>query len=252
MLQLLGWALLGTLFIFLMTTLGAATVFVMSGEPKPGRQQMTLGFAAGVMTAASVWSLLLPAMEQAAEPVWLSAAAGVLAGGAFLAVLDGFLSRRCGAEEPSADRLLLLAITLHNIPEGMAVGLAFALAARLIGGVGATIVILVATKMVADWFDAREIVLAMSLLQMSWPFGAMIALPIQTWIGQTLGLSAVMASGAVCAVADDAASGAAPAIAKTKIAMRIDMMTPHGSTRAGRRRRPSLLRGSAISSLRLR
>ena len=65
--------------------------------------------------------------------------------------------------------------------------LAFALAARLIGGVGATIVILVATKMVADWFDAREIVLAMSLLQMSWPFGAMIALPIQTWIGQTLG-----------------------------------------------------------------
>ena len=71
----------------------------------------------------------------------------------------------------------------------------------LIGGVGATIVILVATKMVADWFDGREIVLAMSLLQMSWPFGAMIALPIQAWIGQSLGWPAVMASGAVCAVA---------------------------------------------------
>src|SRR5258706_7479301 len=80
-------------------------------------------------------------------------------------------------------------------------GFVAALAARIVGGVGATIVILVATKMVADWFDGREIVLAMSLLQMSWPFGAMVALPVQTYIGQTLGLSAVMASGAICAVA---------------------------------------------------
>ena len=54
-----------------------------------------------------------------------------------------------------------------------------ALAARTVGGVGATIVVLVATKMTVDWFDSREIVLAMSLLQMSWPFGAMLALPIQ-------------------------------------------------------------------------
>ena len=79
--------------------------------------------------------------------------------------------------------------------------LAFALAARTIGGVGGTVVGLVATKMVADWFDAREIVLAMSFLQMSWPFGAMIALPIQTWIAQSLGWQAVMASGAICSVA---------------------------------------------------
>ena len=55
--------------------------------------------------------------------------------------------------------------------------------------------------MVADWFDGREIVLAMSLLQMSWPFGAMIALPIQTFIAQSFGWPAVMASGAICAVA---------------------------------------------------
>ena len=61
--------------------------------------------------------------------------------------------------------------------------------------------VLVATKMVADWFDSREIVLAMSMLQMSWPFGAMIALPIQAWIGQSFGWPAVMASGAICAVA---------------------------------------------------
>src|SRR6266704_360066 len=76
---------------------------------------------------------------------------------------------------------------------------AFAIAARIIGGVGATVVILVATKMVADWFDAKEVVLAMSLLQMSWPFGAMVALPVQTYIGQSAGLSGVMVSGAVFA-----------------------------------------------------
>jgi predicted MFS family arabinose efflux permease len=76
---------------------------------------------------------------------------------------------------------------------------AFAIVARIIGGVGATVVILVATKMVADWFAPKEVVLAMSLLQMSWPFGAMVALPVQTYLGQSGGLSAVMLSGAVFA-----------------------------------------------------
>ena len=76
---------------------------------------------------------------------------------------------------------------------------AFAIAARIVGGVGATVVILVATKMVADWFAPKEVVMAMSLLQMSWPFGAMVALPVQTYIGQSAGLSAVMLSGAVFA-----------------------------------------------------
>jgi predicted MFS family arabinose efflux permease len=78
---------------------------------------------------------------------------------------------------------------------------AFALVARIVGGVGGTITGLVATKMVADWFESREIVLAMSVLQMSWPFGAMVALPIQTWIGHSLGWHAVMGSAAICSVA---------------------------------------------------
>src|SRR3984893_2789209 len=80
-------------------------------------------------------------------------------------------------------------------------GFAMALVARTLGGVGATIVILVATKMTTDWFDGREIVLAMSILQMSWPFGAMLALPIQALIAQSLGWPAVMASAAVFAAA---------------------------------------------------
>ena len=125
MLRSLLYALPGTLFIFLMTTLGAAMVFVLSGKPRPYAQRTTLGFAAGVMTAACVWSLLLPAMEQVRGlPVWLPAAGGLLLGAGFLAGLDTWLSDKYPeSEEGRTDRLLMLAITLHNVPEGMAVGL---------------------------------------------------------------------------------------------------------------------------------
>lgn len=136
MLQSIQWAALGTGFTFLMTTLGAALVFFLSGEPKPRFQKAILGFAAGVMTAASVWSLLLPAIDQAAEgplPGWLPAAGGMLTGVVFLAALDTWLPRlrRHPAESElwRQNALLMTAITLHNVPEGMAVGLAFALAA---------------------------------------------------------------------------------------------------------------------------
>jgi predicted MFS family arabinose efflux permease len=78
-------------------------------------------------------------------------------------------------------------------------GLATALVARMAGGAGATIIVLVATKMTTDWFDGREIVLAMSLLQLSWPFGAMLALPSQAFIAQFWGWPAVMLSGGLCA-----------------------------------------------------
>ena len=83
MLQSLGWAALGTGFTFLMTALGAAMVFFFAGEPRPHFQKTLLGFAAGVMTVASVWSLLLPAIDRAAEgalPDWLPAAGGMLLG----------------------------------------------------------------------------------------------------------------------------------------------------------------------------
>ena len=125
---------LGTGFIFLMSTLGAALVFFFSGEIKP-RGRVLLGFAGGVMTAASVWSLLIPAMEQSeglwGDFRWLPAAFGIVAGSSFLALLDGLIHRRgsMGSGPAPASSLLFTAITLHNIPEGMAVGLAFALAA---------------------------------------------------------------------------------------------------------------------------
>ena len=144
MLQALSWAALGTGFTFLMTTLGAAVVFFFVEEPRPQFQRTMLGFAAGVMTAASVWSLLLPAIEQSADfgvPGWLPAAAGLLLGVGFLSSLDAVLPHLRRAKDMDLTRrqstLLMAAITLHNVPEGMAVGLAFALAAEGEGMAGA-------------------------------------------------------------------------------------------------------------------
>ena len=123
-------ALLGTSFTFLMTALGAATVFFFARKVCERAQGALLGFAAGVMMAASVWSLILPALDQLAsagraESV-LTVGGGIALGSAFLLALDVFCERR---EKVQENVLLLAAITLHNIPEGMAVGLAFALAA---------------------------------------------------------------------------------------------------------------------------
>ena len=128
---MLAW--LGTSFTFLMTALGAATVFFFARAVCERAQGALLGFAAGVMTAASVWSLILPAIEQTAAegrlPPFLPAAAGIVLGALLLALLDEFTRQRGGERVTHSDFLLLSAITLHNIPEGMAVGLAFALAA---------------------------------------------------------------------------------------------------------------------------
>ena len=166
MLQSIQWAALGTGFTFAMTTLGAAVVFFFSGEPRPRFQKAMLGFAAGVMTAASVWSLLLPAIDQAAEialPGWLPAAAGTLLGVVFLAALDALLPhlrRRPMNEAWRQNTLLMTAITLHNVPEGMAVGLAFALAAEGENFAGAA-------------------ALAMGIGIQNFPEGAAIALPLR-------------------------------------------------------------------------
>lgn len=130
-------ALLASIFTYGMTALGAALVF---GFREINRKILDgmLGFAAGVMIAASFWSLLAPAIEMAREmgtPGWLPAVIGFMAGGAFLRLLDYILPHlhlnapRSEAEGISTSwrrsTLLVLAITLHNIPEGLAVGVAF-------------------------------------------------------------------------------------------------------------------------------
>ena len=127
MLQSLGWAALGTGFTFLMTALGAAMVFFFAGEPRPHFQKTLLGFAAGVMTAASVWSLLLPAIERTRElgvAAWVPPSAGLVLGAAGLLRLESM----AGQLLQRGKSRMVLAVTLHNLPEGMVVGLAAALA----------------------------------------------------------------------------------------------------------------------------
>lgn len=121
----------GTGFIFIMSVVGAAAVFFFGGAPALRIRSAFMGFAAGVMLAASVWSLLIPSMELCmalALPCWLPAAVGLLFGNLFLYSLDRYM-RRLDYLKRSDGVMLISAITLHNIPEGMAVGLAFALAA---------------------------------------------------------------------------------------------------------------------------
>jgi len=125
--------------------------------------------------------------------------------GVIVAFPAGVLGQRFRDKTLGLVGLLLMAFS--GVMLGAAEDFTGALVARLIGGVGATIVALVATKMTTDWFDGREIVLAMSILQVSWPFGAMLALPIQAHIAQLWGWPAVMISGAVCAGAAFGAFG---------------------------------------------
>ena len=127
----------GILIPFLGTTLGAACVFFMKRSLSSSIQRALTGFAAGIMTAASVWSLLIPAMEQCASMgklAFLPAAVGFLVGIFFLLGLDHLIPHlhmnSSEAEGPKSKlkktTMLVLAMTLHNIPEGMAVGVVYA------------------------------------------------------------------------------------------------------------------------------
>ena len=127
----------GILIPFLGTMLGAACVFFMKRSLSSSIQRALTGFAAGIMTAASVWSLLIPAMEQCASMgklAFLPAAVGFLVGIFFLLGLDHLIPHlhmnSSEAEGPKSKlkktTMLVLAVTLHNIPEGMAVGVVYA------------------------------------------------------------------------------------------------------------------------------
>ncbi len=186
-------ALLATLFTWGLTALGAATVFFFRTINRKVLDGM-LGFAAGVMIAASYWSLLAPAIEMAAEMgqvSWVPATVGFLLGGAFLLAVDKLLPHlHFGDPADQAEGihtqwhrsiLLVLAITLHNIPEGLAVGVAF----------GAVAAGLPAATM------GGAIALALGIGIQNFPEGAAVSIPLRReglgrfkafWYGQLSGL----------------------------------------------------------------
>jgi ZIP family zinc transporter len=168
-------ALLATLFTWLLTALGAAGVFSVRSMSRRVLDGM-LGFAAGVMIAASYWSLLAPAIEMAEAmgiPSWLPAVTGFLAGGAFLWLVDKLLPHLhpgmplSRAEGPRTgwqrSVLLVLAITIHNIPEGLAVGVAFGAVAA--GYPSATL--------------ASAIALAIGIGLQNFPEGLAVSMPLK-------------------------------------------------------------------------
>ncbi len=139
---------IGLLIPFLGTALGSGMVFFMKNKMNKKLEKILSGFAAGVMIAASVWSLLIPSIDMAESQgniAWIPAAIGFLLGIVFLLILDSVIPHlhfKSNETEGIKSKLkkttmLILAVTLHNIPEGMALGVTFA--GALIGNTGITI-----------------------------------------------------------------------------------------------------------------
>lgn len=165
----------GLMIPFIGTTLGAACVLFMRNELKPLIQKALLGFAAGVMVAASVWSLLIPAMDMSGQMgrfAFVPAAVGFILGIAFLLLLDRAIPHmHVGSDEIEGPRcalnkstMLVLAVTIHNIPEGISSGAVFA--GLLTGN--------------ADVTAAGAFALAIGIAVQNLPEGFIVSLPIRS------------------------------------------------------------------------
>lgn len=166
---------LGLAIPFLGTTLGAAMVFLMKKEMNKKVEKILLGFASGVMIAASVWSLLIPSIEMAetqGKVAWIPAAIGFLLGIVFLLVLDSVVPHMHLESEKSEGMksklkkttMMVFAVTLHNIPEGMAVGVTFA--GAIAQNAGITI--------------AGAFALAVGIAIQNFPEGAIVSMPLKS------------------------------------------------------------------------
>ena len=165
--------LIGILLPFLGTVLGSAMVFLVKGEINIKIQKLLLGFAAGVMIAASIWSLIVPSIELSehlGKLAFLPAAIGFLLGIAFLLLLDSVIPHlHINSQKPEGVKstlkkrtMLMLSVTLHNIPEGMAVGVA--LAGAIYGNELLSI--------------SSALVLAAGIAIQNFPEGAVISMPL--------------------------------------------------------------------------
>lgn len=164
---------LGIAFIFLMTSLGSAIVFLFKKNISEKINSLFLGFSSGLMIAASIWSLLIPAIEQSGSYgsfSFVPAAVGIILGGMFLVIIDKIIALFINRKNKnnnfralSRSGKLFLAVTLHNIPEGLAVGLAFG-NAFLIGGNSA-------------FYSALWLAIGIGI--QNFPEGAALSLPIK-------------------------------------------------------------------------
>ena len=168
-----GDVIWGLMIPFIGTATGSAMVYLMRGQMRPAIQKILTGFAAGVMIAASVWSLLLPAIDKSEELGligWLPPAVGFLLGMGFLLLLDTFTPHQhMGADEPEGiktgakkNTMLLLAVTLHNIPEGIAVGVVYA--ALAVGDASISL--------------SSALALSLGIAIQNFPEGAIISMPL--------------------------------------------------------------------------
>lgn len=166
---------IGLAIPFLGTTLGAAMVFLMRNKMNSKVEKLLLGFASGVMIAASVWSLLIPSIDMAegqGKVAWIPAAIGFILGIVFLLVLDSVIPHlHLNNEKPEGIKaklkkttMMVFAVTLHNIPEGMAVGVTFAGALRGQGGMTM----------------AGALALAIGIAIQNFPEGAIISMPLKS------------------------------------------------------------------------
>lgn len=191
----------------LCTTAGAAGVFLLRKTGEPATRRMLCGMAAGIMLAASVWSLLLPAIERAEQgplPAWVPPAVGLLLGAVGLLRLETLAGRLLNAGPGRCGRMVL-AVTLHNLPEGMVVGLAAALALAL--GIGLQNIpegAAVSLPLAQEGRSKRRAFAAGAASGLVEPLGGLLALALAGWVSAALPWLMSLAAGCmVCVTAQE-------------------------------------------------
>ena len=184
------YSIIGIMVPFIGTSFGSSFVFFMKKNMSPRFKNVMVGFAAGVMIAASIWSLILPSVEMAEKQhiiAWIPASFGVASGVIFLMLINKLANKIEKKKNGKRLNMLLFSVTLHNIPEGMAVGVGFAAVLAANSGI--------------EMFEAM--LLAIGIAIQNIPEGAIISMPLKMegsskkkafWVGVLSGIVEPIAS----------------------------------------------------------